>query len=549
MIFKTIILRAHSLYNMKKIFLLFSIIIFAGKSFCQQIPLNALVQNRFNEISLNADTAVFTGFRALNWMEINSYLNRTKTDVIDSIFGISPAAKGGHFFEDIQNDNLVKISGAHSTLTFDPYLQATAGSSSVNSGLLLQTAAGLSLQGICNNKLSYSFGFASGFSQFPEYINSYIDSNQNYIPGMGKGKPKSTGGYTNTQFNGNITYQPGKHLLFAAGYGKNFIGDGYRSLILSDNTASYPYVRLQAKLWKFTYNVLYAEYFNPRYQEFGNDERKYSVLHYLGINLSSKFQLGLYDNVVWLAKDTNNHRGLDFQYLSPIIFLHPVNLALGSPDNVLLGLTWKYHFYKNGFLYGQINLDDLHIADSRDHHSQNSGNKYALQIGIWNKDVFHVKNLSYRFEWNGVRPYTYSHGLGNFGLNYTNKNQALADPFNANFHEFISIFNYHNKRWYASLENLFTIRGENPGVNYNNGEDLWGGDIGIPPYGVKTLAGAKNKYFYNQLSAGYLLNPRNRLSLQADVVYRKHNAPQISQSEFYFSFGIKTNLFNFYHDF
>ncbi len=534
---------------MKKIFFFFLFIITGGKIFCQQIPLNAAVQNRLNEISLNADTSIFTGFRSINWLEVKPFLSKVKTDITDSIFGIAPTAGGSYFFQNVSTDNLVKVSGKTHTLAVDPYIDAAAGSSSVNTGLLLQTSAGVNIQGVCNNRLSYTFGFISGFNQFPAYINSYIDSNQHYMPGMGKGTPKTSGGFTNTQFYGNVTYQTGKHLLFAAGYGKNFVGDGYRSLILSDNSASYPYVRMQAKLWKFTYNVLYTEYFNPRYIVDGNDQRKYSVLHYLGINLSSKFQLGLFDDIVWLAKDTNNHRGFDFQYLSPLIFLHPVNLALGSPDNALLGLTYKYKFYKHGFLYGQINLDDLHIKDSRLANKQSSGNKYALQVGIWNQDIFNVKNLSYRFEWNGVRPYTYSHGLGNFGLNYTNKNQALADPFNANFHEFISIFNYHNMRWYGSLENLFAIRGENPGVPYNNGEDLWGGDIGIPPFGVKTLAGAKNKYLYNQFTAGYLLNPKNRLSLQADIVYRKHTAPQISQSEFYFSFGIKTNLFNYYHDF
>ena len=47
------------------------------------------------------------------------------------------------------------------------------------------------------------------------------------------------------------------------------------------------------------------------------------------------------------------------------------------------------------------------------------------------------------------------------------------------------------------LENLFTIRGENPGLSYNNGEDLWGGEDGVPNFGSKTLQGIRNKYFYN----------------------------------------------------
>ena len=227
---------------------------------------------------------------------------------------------------------------------------------------------------------------------------------------------------------------------------------------------------------------------------------------------------------------------------------HLQTSSVHSPDNAFIGFTGKYKLYKNGFLYGQIGLDDLNLTHSVDHHSQSYGNKYALQFGIWNKD-FIIQNLSWRLEWNGVRPYTYGHGFGKIGLNYTHNNQSLADPFNANFNEFISIFNYHNKRWYGSLENLITIRGENPGLPYNNGEDLWGGEDGVPNFGSKTMQGTRHKYLYNQLTAGYLINPRNRLALQADIVYRKHTAPDVSSNTFFFMLGIRTNIFNYYHDF
>lgn len=99
------------------------------------------------------------------------------------------------------------------------------------------------------------------------------------------------------------------------------------------------------------------------------------------------------------------------------------------------------------------------------------------------------------------------------------------------------------------LQNIFTIRGENPGLPYNNGEDLWGGEDDVPVYGSKTLQGIKNKYFYNQLSLGYMLNPKNGLSLQADFVYRRRDSPKITNSNAFVNFGIKTNLFNFYHDY
>jgi hypothetical protein len=513
----------------------------------QQVPLDAAVQNRFNELTISADTNIFTGFRSINWLELKPYLLNRGTDIMDSTFGIaqSPA---DYAFKNITTDNWIKLNGKKHVFTIDPYINAAGGYTNKGGGIG-QTVGGIQLQGIYNDKLSYSLGVNTGYREFAGYITSYILSNQNYQPGLGKATVQGNDGFYSTQVNANLTYVGGKHFTVAAGYGKNFIGDGYRSLILSDNASNSPYIRMQTKLWKFTYNVLYNRYETPRFQSFGKTEVKYSTAHYLGINLSKRLQVGLFDNIIWLKNDSTSQRGFDVQYISPLIFLRPIEFPLGSPDNAFIGITGKYKLYKNGFIYGQLGLDDLNLTSSLEENKQHFGNKYALQFGIWNKDFLRIQNLSWRLEWNGVRPYTYGHGFGKTGSNYTHNNQTLTDPFNANFHEFISMFQYHNKRWYGTLQNLYTIRGENNGLPYNNGEDPWGGEVGVPAFGSKTLQGARHKYFYNQLTAGYLLNPRNRLALQADVVYRRHTAPGISQSTIFFMLGIQTRIFNYYHDF
>jgi hypothetical protein len=41
--------------------------------------------------------------------------------------------------------------------------------------------------------------------------------------------------------------------------GVNFIGDGYRSLLLSDNSFNYPYLKIVAKFWHINYMVLYSQ--------------------------------------------------------------------------------------------------------------------------------------------------------------------------------------------------------------------------------------------------------------------------------------------------
>jgi len=534
---------------MKRFGIVLLFLIYYKGAFSQNIPLDQQVQKRFNEIWLESDTSFFTGFRSANWLEYKSFLTIKNRQLTDSAFGLSMAEPEGYFFKHLATNNWIQAGKKNSIFAVDPYIGATFGAGSNKDGSNFQGDAGLHLQGVVNDKFSYSLAYVYSYVRMPGYLRTYTENNQGYALGMGAGTLSANNAHRFSNLTGDLTYTPNKHFLVSIGNGKNFIGDGYRSLILSDNASNYPYARVQFRYWKLTYNIVYAKLSNPRFNIDGATQDKYSAMHYLGINFSKKFQLGFFDNVIWYVKDTNVTRRFDVQYLNPIIFMRPVEARIGSPDNAFMGLTAKYKLYKNGFLYGQLALDDVNLTVSFRRHTQVSGNKYALQLGIWNKDLFNINGLSWRLEWNGVRPYTYGHGFGKIGLNYTTANQTLADPYGANFHEFISIFQYNHERWYGLLENMFTIRGENPGVPYNNGEDLWGGDFGIPKFGVRTLQGIKNKYFYNQLSIGYLLNPRDRLALEANMVFRRHSAPHFSESVGLFSIGLKTGLYNFYKDF
>ena len=79
------------------------------------------------------------------------------------------------------------------------------------------------------------------------------------------------------------------------GHGKHFIGDGYRSLLLSDNAFNYPFLRIQTSFWRVQYTNLYAEmqdinYFEnngiDNYDQMGY-AKKYMSSHYLSTNVNS----------------------------------------------------------------------------------------------------------------------------------------------------------------------------------------------------------------------------------------------------------------------
>lgn len=513
-----------------------------GTAHAQSIPLAQGVQNRLNVMLLHADTNFFTGFRAMDAQEWQM-AGLKKEDIQDSIFGLAIADLP--FSQRLLQANWLQWGDSNYTLTIDPYVDAAIGMSNEKNGYLPTGVGGFSIKGVFHHQLTFQLSTFGGMTEFPLYMNRYIDQHDGVLPGEMNVNHHEDNHLSYFHLNASVNWIPDEHITVGAGYGKLFLGDGYRSLLLSDFSGDYPYVRLKASFWKLTYNVIYSRYQNRRMVD-GIRQPKYSVIHYLGANIGKRFQFGFFENTLWLGRDTDFQRGFDVQYLNPLILMRPVEFSLGSTDNAMMGFTGKYTF-KNGYIYGQLGLDDINFGQTFKHKKQHLNNKYFFQVGVWTHNLLGLKNLDWRVEWNGVRPYTYGHRKPD--QNYTHNYQPLTDPFQANFHEFISLFNYSKARWYGSLENLLTFRGENPGLPYNNGEDLWGGEDNVPKLGSKTLQGDVYRYWYHQLSVGYLLNPKNRLSLQADFFYRSRSGNNQNQSETGFFIGIRTNLFNHYKDF
>ena len=91
-----------------------------------------------------------------------------------------------------------------------------------------------------------------------------------------------------------VTYNPIKPLNFKFGKYKNFIGNGHRSLLLSENSNSYLNLNMRLNLWKFQYQTILTELQDyPNYIP-GTQllKRKYAAFHYLSIKASQNFSFG-----------------------------------------------------------------------------------------------------------------------------------------------------------------------------------------------------------------------------------------------------------------
>ena len=422
---------------------------------------------------------------------------------------------------------------------------------------------GFIIDGFIGDRVSFQTSFLENQAVFPNYIDSLIRTQDFVIPGQGRGRTYYDNGFDYARSSGFVSVEASDNFIVQFGHGKHFIGDGYRSLLLSDNSFNYPFLRLQSNFGKFQYTNLYCEFQDMKnYLSSENDydymgyAKKYMSAHYLSYNLNDKFSIGMYEAIVWKTNRNLGSNGFDINYLNPVIFLRPVEYSINSPDNVLIGLNFKYNLTSKSNLYSQIVLDEFNINEMR----ENNGywaNKYGYQIGYKCFDFLNLPNLTFHVERNYVRPYTYSHWNES---NYGHYNEELAHPLGSNFSENILILSYRKNRLIAQIKYLDITTGS----DYLNDTISYGSDIYADynnrssNYGIEMYNGNKTEIDFFQLNLGYILNPTTNLKLEFSLTHRNQISgqtitvlphAQYDQKTNFYSMSLVSDLFNYYYDF
>lgn len=344
-------------------------------------------------------------------------------------------------------------------------------------------------------------------------------------------------------FRGYLSYSPIKYFNFRLGYGRHFIGDGYRSMFISDDGNPYAYLNIQTKVWRIKYvNIFaYQRDFGGAAYNGSNAMNKFSTSHFLSLNAFKGFNIGIFESVIWHGKDTLVNRGFDINYLNPIIFFRPVEYAIGSPDNVILGVSLSYRFMNKYQFYYQWSIDEFLLKEIR----ANDGwwaNKFGMQGGFKAFEPFDWKGIFFQLEFNWVRPFTYAHISSSQA--HGNQNLPIAHIKGANFHEILMRI---NKSW--GRLNLYTF------FMYNQyGSDMdsisYGGDIfrsyqeRVADYGNKTGQGLKNNLYLTKISLNYLLFPESALMLELGYELRINQNKFTTDVSNYFFISFKSNLWN-----
>jgi hypothetical protein len=519
--------------------------------------------SNFNHLIYNDNSNYHPSFKPI----IKSDLNFN----IDSILGENNISNYSNWYlRKIFSEHFFILEGENYKVTASPLINLTIGKELIDKKKTITNTRGYIITGDLGKKISFFSAFTENQSIFPNYLDSSIRLGPEYgwiVPGQGIARDFKETGFDYAMSSGYVSYRSNKMFAVQFGHGKHFIGDGYRSLLLSDNSFNYPYLRVQTTFWKVQYTNLYTEFQDINYFENNGIDnydqmgfaKKYMSAHYLSINATKKLNISLFESVIWRMNHAPGNNGFDVNYLNPIAMLRPIEFSINSPDNVLVGVNSKYKLPFQSYVYGQLILDEFSLNDLR---AKNGfwANKFGYQLGYKIFNTLGVENLTLQTEYNLVRPYTYAHH--NPQQNYAHYNQPLAHPLGANFSELLFLAHYKLKRWELNGKLIFAKYGadfENDLISYGN--DLYestgtfeqpNGFVhgGRPSdFDIELYQGNLTIVTIKSVDVAYVVNPKTNLKINLGILLRDFSNEDSQLQTHFISFGIVSDLFNHYYDF
>ena len=521
------------------------------------IPFSHSYYSQFDDEMNQMGANNHTASKPYNYADVSKYYNLKQENQQLS------KNKQGWWGRKLWDENLIQIQGEDYWFTLNPIFDLQMGKSDPSKAKYTYVnTRGLQFNGGLGKELNFTTTVFESQGRFADYFNRYAESikpdggDPAIIPGIGIAKPFKKDAYDFPMAEANLSYTPSKLININLGYGKNFIGDGYRSLLLGDGASPYPYIKMNTTFWKIKYTNVYTwlKDVRPEVTVDRTYATKFAASHYLSLNVTNRWNVGFFESVIWTSK---NGRGFDMSFVNPIIFYRTVEFASSArTGNAMLGFTTKYKFSNQVNLYGQLLLDEFSLNDIKAG-KKSWKNKYGSQLGLKYYNAFNLKNLLLQVEYNHVRPYVYSHSdpITNYGHN----NQSLGHQWGGNFKELIFMARYHHGRYFADAKVTTGLRGldfDTATDGYNYGSNIYKSYEVNRPYdeGVVIGQGNKTKVFIADLQAGYLINQATNMKLFGSFIYRNFNpttetATAIKESTTWFSVGLRCDVFNWYFDY
>ncbi len=422
-----------------------------------------------------------------------------------------------------------------------PILDGRAGEDFVRNDdeLLFQNTRGFYVQVDLGTKISFSTSLFENQARFSTFESDYIISRGEFyfktnlldyrqdngvVPGAARTKPFKDNGFDYAFAIGNFTYQPKDWWTISIGNNRHFIGSGYRSLLLSDNSGSAPYLRSDFKIGKlFSFHYLRAQGLNlVRKRQKTTVEAYYQpkgiAINYLTFTPHKSVAISLFDGGIWRKGDSLVTSPVNPMYFNPIPFLG--NIMKDSTLLSIQGINLDVVLSKNFRLYGQYAMTEL------------DKNKQAFQVGIRMYDLFKIKKSLVQLEFNHVDAGMYEKAP--LFMSYSHYNLPLAHPKGSGFNEFVVRSTYEWKRLYYDFRFIYyQLR------QYNDNVLL---PIQLSPTSYD------NDIIYSNLEVGYRMNKKMNLDFFVNLLMRNPTRTSNDANGCIY-FGMKTAILNHYNDY
>jgi hypothetical protein len=468
----------------------------------------------------------------------NSFLPVNESDYDIQKFIKDTTVQYYELYEVLYKKHIIEIKAKDCYLTISPVIDLTYGTNVLDTGkFLYQNTRGFLVEGDLFKNFSFATTFYENQARFSRYENDYMLSRGEYyptntgysqdnavVPGAMRTKDFRYGAFDYAYALGYISYRPIKNLSLYVGNNQQFIGSGYRSVLLSDNSVGAPYFRADyqiSKKWSFNYlrtrnlNLIRKKYkttVEAYYQPKG------LAVNYLSYRASDKLHISLFEGAIWQMGDSLATKRANILFYNPIPFI--ATFLKDKTVFAIQGLNVNYVLNNYIRLYSQFALSSFNRKN------------FAFQIGSRFSDLFKIKSWMLQAEYNIVSPKMFE---ANFDrMSYSQYNLPLAHTKGAGFHEAIIRSSFEKYRFYADIKSVTYF------LNHFSTKSL--------------LPVVKNETIYNdiillnQIEIGYRFNKKLNLCLFGNVLYRQQMG-DLNQKTLVFQIGMKTGLINHYNDY
>ncbi len=401
---------------------------------------------------------------------------------------------------------------------------------------LYMNQRGLQFLGDVGKQFSFQTSFYESQAFVPWYLRQQVVATGVY-PGFGRTKPFKVQGFDFAMANGWVNYSPKPWISVQFGQGKNFIGNGYRSLLLSDAAFSYPYIKaiLTSPDKKWQYNTMYASLQTLERLPRGEVpeslfKRKGGSFHYLSWVPTPGIELGLFEGIIWERYDSSGTKPQPYGGYIPVMGVNTALNGYGNMNHVITGVNARFIVTKHSFVYGQFVTDDI------------SSLRFGYQLGMKYFDLG-IKNLDIQLEWNSLASNLYT---SHYSLqSYSHVNQPLGHPSGPATQEMLAILNYRKHRFITQVKLNRISHSTGP-------EGNWASDPNI----ILTNIAAWPVHYVDQIdvNVGIFVNPVTNFQLSIGYTGRTDRTDfnwmnDAKQRTDYLYVSVRTNLINRYTDF